>query len=171
MSARHRDVKKKKRVLKTVAVRTRSAKVYLPAGVEACTGNVQKNIDGLQPGEFISCYGLIFTRCVVRSRAAKSSWTGHRLTSTALYLPNLAVYMYHSHLIALRYLLPCIPQYSQHVTDVSVTLPLALVKPHISSFTVQNYTKPLLNNISNCHYKPSIQMRYMIANVFRYKNT
>ena len=48
---------------------------------------------------------------------------------------------------------------------------LRFSEPHISSFKVQNYTKPLLNNISNCHYKPSIQMRYMIANVFRYKNT
>ena len=44
-----RNVKKKKeKDPQKVAVRTRSAKVHLFAGVEACTVNVQKNIDGLQ---------------------------------------------------------------------------------------------------------------------------
>ena len=42
-----RNVKKEKDPQK-VAVRTRSAKVHLAAGVEACTVNVGKNLDGLQ---------------------------------------------------------------------------------------------------------------------------
>ena len=44
-----RNVKKiKEKDPQKVAVRKRSAKVQLSAGVEACTVNVWKNLDGLQ---------------------------------------------------------------------------------------------------------------------------
>ena len=43
-----RNVKNKEKDPQKVAVRTRSAKVHLSAGVEACTVNIQKNLDGLQ---------------------------------------------------------------------------------------------------------------------------
>ena len=43
-----RNVKKKEKDPQKVAEAKVSAKVHLSAGVEACTVNVQKNIDGLQ---------------------------------------------------------------------------------------------------------------------------
>ena len=45
-----RNVKKKEKDPQKVAVtvRTRSAKLHISAGVEACTVNVWKNLDGLQ---------------------------------------------------------------------------------------------------------------------------
>ena len=45
-----RNVKKKEKDPQKVAVtvRTRSAKLHISAGVEACTVNVRKNLDGLQ---------------------------------------------------------------------------------------------------------------------------
>ena len=108
------------------------------------------------PGELISCYRLIFTRCIIRSNQQNPV----RLAINQLLLRYIllaqsgSLYVSFSpNRIALSATIYFIIFSLCHV---SVTLPLALAKPHINSCKFQTI---YLNNISNCHYRPSIQTR------------
>ena len=108
------------------------------------------------PGEFISCYRLIFTRCVIRSNQQNPV----RLAINQLLLRYILLAQSGS-----LYVIISLNRVALSATiyfiifslcHVSVTLPLALAKPHASPCKCQTIC---LNNISNSHYRPSIQTR------------